>query len=163
MNFKDMNDIIQSNKGLLEQEFRLNNIKKSKQKNKYSCISCSSSDALHLYTETNTCHCYSCNSNWNVISFVMEMQGLDYINALKYLNQTYSLNLPIKTDTQIKKAESKLNKKFKEYKKLLIEKEIEKFRELDNEIYDKIRTVNLGKLDEYLTEEQKENLINLLC
>ena len=37
----------------------------------------------------------------------MEMQGLDYINALKYLNQTYSLNLPIKTDTQIKKAESK--------------------------------------------------------
>lgn len=159
MDFKQINDIIQSHKGLLEQEFSINNVKKSKQKNKYSCISCSSSDALHLYTETNTCHCYSCNSNWNVISFVMEMQGLDYINALKYLNQIYSLNLPIKTDTQIKKAESKLNKKFKEYKKLLIEKEIEKFRELDNEIYDKIRTVNSGKLDEYLTEEQKENLI----
>ena len=63
MDFKQINDIVQSHKGLLEQEFSINNVKKSKQKNKYSCISCSSSDALHLYTETNTCPCYSCNSN----------------------------------------------------------------------------------------------------
>ena len=37
--------------------------------------------------------------------------------------------------------------------------QIERFRELDNKIYDKIRKVNSGKLDEYLNEEQKENLI----
>ena len=159
MNFKDMNDIIQSNKGLLEQEFSLNNIKKSKQKNKYNCISCSSSDALHLYSETNTCHCYSCNNTWNVIGFIMEMQGLDYINALKYLNQTYSLNLPLKTENQIKNTESKLKKRFKEYKEILIEKEIDKFREIENNIYDKIRSVNSGKLDNDLSDVQKENLI----
>ena len=159
MNFKEINNIIQNSLNILKQEFERNNIKQSKEKNKYACISCNSSNALHLYSDTNTCYCYSCNSNWNVISFVMEVYNLDYINALKYLNQTYSLNLPIKTDTQVKKVESKLNKRFKEYKKLLIEKEIERFRELDNKIYDKIRKVNSGKLDEYLNEEQKENLI----
>ena len=159
MNFKEINNIIQNSSNILKQEFERNNIKQSKEKNKYACISCNSSNALHLYSDTNTCYCYSCNSNWNVISFVMEVYNLDYINALKYLNQTYSLNLPIKTDTQVKKVESKLNKRFKEYKKLLIEKEIERFRELDNKIYDKIRKVNSGKLDEYLNEEQKENLI----
>ena len=162
MNFKEINEIIQGTRNILENEFNLSNIKKSKEKNKYSCISCNSSDGLHLYSDTNTCHCFSCHTTWNVVNFTMEVNGIDYINALKYLNDNYNLNLPIKTNTQIKKAQTKLEKSLKEYKKILIEKETQKFKENENEIYEKIKEINLGELDYALNEEQKDNLIKEL-
>lgn len=162
MNFKEINEIIQGTSNILKNEFNLSNIKKSKEKNKYSCISCNSSDGLHLYSDTNTCHCFSCHTTWNVVNFTMEVNGIDYINALKYLNDNYNLNLPIKTNTQIKKAQTKLEKSLKEYKKILIKKETQKFKENENEIYEKIKEINLGELDYALNEEQKDNLIKEL-
>ena len=119
MNFKEINDIIQGTSNILENEFIEHSIKKAKQKDKYSCISCKSSDGLHLYSDTNTCHCYSCGSTYNVVSFLMNVQGTNYIETIKYLDTKYNLNLPISKKKKDKEL-IELNKKLKVYKKRLI-------------------------------------------
>lgn len=95
MDFKEINEIIQSHSNILEKEFQSNNIQKAKEKNKFACISCDSSDGLHLYSDTNTCHCYSCGETWNVTNFIKQVQNINYIEAIKYLNNAHNLGLPI--------------------------------------------------------------------
>lgn len=124
MDFKEINQIIQGTSNLLEQEFYANNIEKARQKDKYNCIGCQSSDGLHLYSDTNTCHCFSCGQTWSVTNFVMQVQNITYIEAIKYLNDTYSLGLPLR---RTKKDNSnnpneQLQKKFEIYKHRKIKK-----------------------------------------
>ena len=148
MNFKEINDIIQGTSNILENEFIEHSIKKAKQKDKYACISCKSSDGLHLYSDTNTSHCYSCGSTYNVVSFLMNVQGTNYIETIKYLDTKYNLGLPIKK-TKKDKELIELNKKLKVYKKKLIsdvEREYKNFKEVYDNVIDKIR--NLENKDE---------------
>lgn len=38
-----------------------------------------------IYTDQNTFHCYSCNVNGDVIDFVSKLNGLSFIDTVKYL------------------------------------------------------------------------------
>jgi hypothetical protein len=41
--------------------------------------------SLIVYGETNSFHCFGCNKGWNVIDFVMYMDGCDFVSAVKKL------------------------------------------------------------------------------
>ena len=163
MNFNEINEIIQGADGILESKFINNNIKKANQQNKYACISCNSSDGLHLYTNTNTCHCYSCGSTFNIVSFLMTTQGINYIETIKYLNNAYNLDLPINNTKKQNKEQIDLNKKLKTYKETEInnlDKEYEEFKELYNTVIDCIDRNT--KEDEETKEELKKIYFSML-
>lgn len=42
--------------------------------------------SLHYYKDTNTVHCFSCQKSWDSIDIVMELEGLNFIQAIKRLN-----------------------------------------------------------------------------
>lgn len=59
-------------------------------------ISCPSPEHLdktpsaRIYTDTNTCHCFSCNRNFNPINIVEENLGCDWKDACDYLIDTFN-------------------------------------------------------------------------
>lgn len=42
--------------------------------------------SLHLYRRQNKLHCFSCKFHGTVVDVVMKLQGLDFVEAVKYLN-----------------------------------------------------------------------------
>jgi len=44
------------------------------------------SPSMHIYRKKNNFYCFSCGFHGSVIDVVMEMQGLDFKGAIKYLN-----------------------------------------------------------------------------
>lgn len=163
MNFNEINEIIQGAGGILESEFINNNIKKANQQNKYACISCSSSDGLHLYSDTNTCHCYSCGQTWNVVSFLMTVQGVNYIEAIKYLNNTYNLNLPINNTKEQNKEQINLNKRLKTYKENEIKKLDEEYKEYKQAYNNAVEVIRINKeINERDKEELEQTMFSLL-
>ena len=40
-----------------------------------------------MYINSNYVHCFSCNKGWDSIGFAMAMQGFDFKEAVKYLNE----------------------------------------------------------------------------
>lgn len=42
--------------------------------------------SLHLYRRQNKLHCFSCKFHGTVVDVVMKLQGLDFVDAVKYLN-----------------------------------------------------------------------------
>ncbi len=155
MNFKEINKIIQSHSNILEKEFENNNIQKAKEKNKYKCISCNSSDGLHLYSNTNTCHCYSCGQTWNVTNFIKQVQNIDYMEAIKYLNNTYNLDLPINNTKKQHKEEIDLINKLKTYKENEIKKLDEEYKEF-KQTYD--NTIEIIRKNKETDEKNKSDL-----
>lgn len=45
------------------------------------------SPSLHVYTNTNSWHCFGCGAGSTPIDFVMASQGLDFKEAVKYLSR----------------------------------------------------------------------------
>jgi len=42
--------------------------------------------SMHIYRKKNNFYCFSCGFHGSVIDLIMEMQGLDFVGAVKYLN-----------------------------------------------------------------------------
>jgi len=42
--------------------------------------------SLRIYTDTNTFHCFSCKRGGDVIAFVMELKGIKFKEAARYLS-----------------------------------------------------------------------------
>lgn len=49
--------------------------------------------SFFLYPETNTFHCFGCGKHGDSISFVMELESLDYVSALKKLAEKFGIEL----------------------------------------------------------------------
>ena len=49
--------------------------------------------SFFLYPETNTFHCFGCGKHGDSISFIMEMDSLDYVSTLKKLAEKFGIEL----------------------------------------------------------------------
>lgn len=90
--------------GNLIQELYRNGSYKAKQKNKYSCVFCSSSDALSIYKNKKTgsynYKCFSCGETGDIINLVKKIEGKETMQAVKDLCDKY--NIPFNIGTPIK-------------------------------------------------------------
>lgn len=60
--------------------------------------------SMQIYDGRRGYYCFVCNQGGSVIDFVMQYNGLDYINACKYLNDSFHLGLDI-NGTESKRSE----------------------------------------------------------
>ncbi|EGL38835.1 DNA primase [Parvimonas sp. oral taxon 110 str. F0139] len=49
--------------------------------------------SFFLYPETNTFHCFGCGKHGDSISFIMEIDSLDYVSTLKKLAEKFGIEL----------------------------------------------------------------------
>lgn len=50
--------------------------------------------SFNVYTENGSFYCFGCNTGGDVITFIMQIENLDYIEAVKFLAQRSGLNMP---------------------------------------------------------------------
>lgn len=50
--------------------------------------------SFNIYTESNSFYCFGCGAGGNVINFIMRIENLDYIDAVKLLAQRAGMNMP---------------------------------------------------------------------
>ncbi len=50
--------------------------------------------SFNIYTETNSFYCFGCAAAGDVISFVMKIENLDYMEAVKFLADRAGMSLP---------------------------------------------------------------------
>ena len=50
--------------------------------------------SFNIYTETDSFYCFGCGASGDVISFIMKIENLDYVDAVKYLAQRVGLDMP---------------------------------------------------------------------
>lgn len=50
--------------------------------------------SFNIYTENNSFYCFGCGAGGDVITFVMKMENLDYIEAIRFLAQRAGLSMP---------------------------------------------------------------------
>lgn len=50
--------------------------------------------SFNIYTESNSFYCFGCGAGGNVINFIMRIENLDYIDAVKFLAQRAGMNMP---------------------------------------------------------------------
>ena len=50
--------------------------------------------SFNIYTETDSFYCFGCGASGDVISFIMKIENLDYVDAVKYLAQRVGLEMP---------------------------------------------------------------------
>ena len=50
--------------------------------------------SCHIYTRDSHYHCYGCGASGDVITIVMQMEGLGYIDALRFLAKRAGLTMP---------------------------------------------------------------------
>ena len=99
--------LLKYDENILIQELYEHGSSKSKQRGKYSCIFCSSSDALSLYVNkagNYNYKCFSCGEVGDVISLVMNKEGKSFIDALKHLCEKYNIPLELGTSAQVNRA-----------------------------------------------------------
>ncbi len=49
--------------------------------------------SFFLYPETNTFHCFGCGKHGDSISFLIELESLDYVTTLKKLAEKFGIEL----------------------------------------------------------------------
>ena len=99
---------------------------RARQKDKYSCIFCSSSDALGVYRDSKqevNYKCFSCGEGGDVISLDMKKRGATFMESLKYLCDKNGIALDIDTSYNMDRVvKSKIVDFFEQkYKKALEE------------------------------------------
>mgnify|MGYP002578475619 FL=1 len=100
-NTSNITDVIQDltqNEDILIQELYEHGSHKAKQKNKYSCVHCKSSDALSIYkskTGSYNYKCFSCGETGDVINLVKSKEGKATVEAIKTLCEKNSINFDI--------------------------------------------------------------------
>ena len=50
--------------------------------------------SFNIYTETDSFYCFGCGAAGDVISFIMKIDNLDYVEAVKYLAQRAGMDMP---------------------------------------------------------------------
>lgn len=50
--------------------------------------------SFNIYTETDSFYCFGCGASGDVISFIMKIENLDYVDAVKYLAQRAGMDIP---------------------------------------------------------------------
>ncbi len=50
--------------------------------------------SFNIYTENGSFYCFGCGVGGDVITFIMKIENLDYIDAVKFLAQRAGLNMP---------------------------------------------------------------------
>ena len=50
--------------------------------------------SFNIYTETDSFYCFGCGASGDVISFIMKIENLDYVEAVKYLAQRAGMDMP---------------------------------------------------------------------
>lgn len=53
--------------------------------------------SFNIYTESNSFYCFGCGAGGDVITFVMRIENLDYIEAVRFLAQRAGMNMPDST------------------------------------------------------------------
>lgn len=53
--------------------------------------------SFNIYTENGSFYCFGCGTGGDVITFIMKIENLDYIDAVKFLAQRAGLNMPENT------------------------------------------------------------------
>ena len=82
------------NENILIQELYEHGGHAAKQKNKYSCVFCSSSDALWIYKNKSGSYnykCFSCGETGDVINLVKSKEGKKTVEAIKTLCEKNSI------------------------------------------------------------------------
>lgn len=103
--------------------------------------------SFHVSTEKQIWHCFGCNKGGDIFSFVMDIEGLSFREALELLADKAGVNLPEKS--QFKKEDNKTKQlntlACQFYHLLLVEhKEAEKARE-----YVKNRGIGVDLIDKF--------------
>lgn len=98
-------------------------IKKPRQKEKYSCINCSSSDGLSVYEKDGkyNYHCFVCDTTGDVISLLQEKENISFKEAVNVLAGEKGLIIPQSNSRASKPQINSLykhNTKYNEYKEL---------------------------------------------
>lgn len=50
--------------------------------------------SFNIYTENNSFYCFGCGAGGDVITFIMKIENLDYIEAVRFLAQRVGMNMP---------------------------------------------------------------------
>ena len=50
--------------------------------------------SFNIYTETDSFYCFGCGASGDVISFIMKIENLDYLDAVRYLAQRAGMEVP---------------------------------------------------------------------
>ena len=50
--------------------------------------------SFNIYTENGSFYCFGCGVGGDVITFVMKMENLDYVDAVKFLAQRAGMDMP---------------------------------------------------------------------
>lgn len=53
--------------------------------------------SFNVYTENGSFYCFGCGTGGDVITFIMKIENLDYIEAVKFLAQRAGMNMPEKS------------------------------------------------------------------
>jgi len=48
--------------------------------------------SARFYRETQTCYCWFCQKRWDVISFIGDKEGLNFVGSIKYIIDKYKLD-----------------------------------------------------------------------
>lgn len=70
---------------------------RARERNKYGCVSCDSSDALHAYAHKQGgggFHCFSCGQTWSNVDAAAVRWGLEPADACRQLAEALGLRLP---------------------------------------------------------------------
>ena len=182
-NFKDILKEVQIKinqiPNVLESEFNNYMIAKARTKHKYECIFCGSKDNLHLYSNTNSFHCFGCKETGDVVNIVMNRENLTYSEAIKLLANKYNIEIPnikyTKEDKVKMHAKNKL-KEFQEEKRELLKaikqeafnnNDIDKAFTIDSMIdslnimtteycnYSKYKPTKVYEIDKYISENKE--------
>lgn len=86
------------------------------------------SPSFTVTTKKQFYHCFGCGAHGNAISFVMEHQGIDYVNAVKKVAEIGKFKLPTGTNPSKKKISDR-----RKHKKKLHLEEMKKWRSKRNE------------------------------
>lgn len=50
--------------------------------------------SMVVYPDTQSFYCFGCGTGGDVISFIMKIENLDYVESIKFLSQRYGLEVP---------------------------------------------------------------------
>lgn len=77
-----------------------------KQNGKYFVCNCpfhhEKTPSFFIYPETNTFHCFGCGKHGDSISFIMEMDSVNYVEALTKLSDKFNIPLEYETNYDFK-------------------------------------------------------------
>lgn len=145
---------IKSNPNILKDLLSFYGASQKKNKSTYSCVHCSSSDALSINNKTNKYKCFSCGEGGTVIDLVMKKENLDFVGSIKYIANTYAIQLPKIEYTEQEKEEFK---KIKEDKKALDKLLYKLDLELKNENINIDRKFKISCLIDHLKDKEANN------